>query len=373
VRKEINDFSYVSYLDNVGSGEESTVIKNSDSTFNKKNFKIFDKMRGQNKNPIFISSEKSEFSNTENFSPKRNVPGGGVKIIFIFQLKDHSHQTIKSIVDCGSSVSLVNKRLIEKYDISKTISLIPVTFWGLFGKDNSEDHKKEIAVIHLECDKHRLSIPAYLVNSLPFGVDMLLGMDQIGKNIGININPMSEFSISLYTRSNQEMRYRLSLDPNGRSVSNRSPPWLLKSSGIKQTSDILMEDEANNEDEPDTSVSRIVTSYHDDSKTALRNEEDNIISSSQGTSIRDTPELCSILSESEILEYEVRGWCSSSGPPIVDNSERSEDSKLLPIILEMKAIRVAILTLKEKMIENDGLEKSNRNTSTLQKGLVRGK
>ena len=77
---------------------------------------------------------------------------------------------------------------------------MPVNFWGVFG--NKLLHEAQVANIGINIGGCDLALSGYILDALPLKCDVLIGTDQIGKNIGISIDLTNRYSISLFDSSN---------------------------------------------------------------------------------------------------------------------------------------------------------------------------
>jgi hypothetical protein len=132
------------------------------------------------------------------------TPGKGKKFLFKAVINGRE---INVIVDTGSSTSLVLKSLVSDLNLSFYTSRLPVNFLGMFGSKMIPDAK--VASIALEIGDHKVAMPAYIMESLPKGSDLLIGTDQLGKSLGISIDLFNNFSISLFDSQNFIRTYRL--------------------------------------------------------------------------------------------------------------------------------------------------------------------
>ena len=92
---------------------------------------------------------------------------------------------VTSILDSGSGTSLVSLNVVNKFKLGKYRTKLPVAFYGITGHSEAT---RDIAIVNLSiAGGDAIAIPAYVVDSLPCNADLLIGMDQIGKNFSIFI------------------------------------------------------------------------------------------------------------------------------------------------------------------------------------------
>ena len=132
------------------------------------------------------------------------MPGKGKK--FIFRAIINSRE-INVIIDCGSSTTIVSKKLVIDLNLKYYTSRLPVNFLGMFGNKMISDAK--ISSIALEIGDLKVAMPAYVMDTLPKGTDLLIGTDQLGKSLGISIDLFNNFSLSLFDSKNFIRTYRL--------------------------------------------------------------------------------------------------------------------------------------------------------------------
>lgn len=126
------------------------------------------------------------------------MPGKGKKFMFKSLI---GKRIINVMLDTGSSTTLVLKSLISDLNLSYYTSRLPVNFLGMFGNKMVPDAK--VASLAIDIKGHQVALPAYILDSLPYSVDLLIGTDQLGKSLGISIDLSNNFSISLFDSSNQ--------------------------------------------------------------------------------------------------------------------------------------------------------------------------
>ena len=164
--------------------------------------------------PIIQNNEPvNKFQTTERRSAldKKNMdnldmltPGKGKKFLFKSEVNNKS---IYVLIDTGSSTSIVSKSLVIDLNISYYTSRIPVNFLGMFGEKLVSDAK--FANIAIKVGNSNLALPAYILDTLPEGVDVLIGMDQIGKSLGISIDLFNNSFISIFDSSNLVYHFQL--------------------------------------------------------------------------------------------------------------------------------------------------------------------
>jgi hypothetical protein len=124
-----------------------------------------------------------------NFSESNSSvePGRGRKLFLDCNLKGKTAR-INLVLDTGSSTSLVSKHVVVTCNLPTRRTKTPITFTGIGGRTCE---RREIALLEIEILEEKLVVPVYVVDQLPGNIDILVGMDQIGKNLGLEI-PIGE-------------------------------------------------------------------------------------------------------------------------------------------------------------------------------------
>ncbi len=132
------------------------------------------------------------------------VPGKGKKFLF----KCSSGEKVLSIIiDTGSSTTLISKSLVSILNLKYYKSRLPVNFWGVFGNKLLAD--AQIASIAINIGGCSLAMPGYILEAMPLKCDVLIGTDQIGKQIGISLDLSNRYFISLFDSSNHIKSFEL--------------------------------------------------------------------------------------------------------------------------------------------------------------------
>ena len=129
---------------------------------------------------------------------KEILPQSGEKLILrcilssLTRRGSNSSKEVKVLLDSGSSTSIVTSSLQKSVDLKTFRSRIPVNFRGLFSSTEEKFPLITLLEIIVRDDRTdsvcKLAIPAYVVNEdLPQGAEILVGMDQIGRNFGLHI------------------------------------------------------------------------------------------------------------------------------------------------------------------------------------------
>jgi len=111
------------------------------------------------------------------------IPGQGQKYMFTFDVDSNK---LAAILDLGSTTSLVTREWALNAKLKFFKSRLPISFWGVLGHSSE---KRDIVILRLRKDEFEVIVPAYVINELPAGISMLIGTDQIGKQIGLHIPP----------------------------------------------------------------------------------------------------------------------------------------------------------------------------------------
>ncbi len=114
------------------------------------------------------------------------IPGKGKKILLVGFVDGIglNFNKITSILDSGSGTSLVSLNVVNKFNLGFFRTKMPVAFYGING---CSEQRRDIAIVDLCFEGENIAIPAYVVDGLPGGIDLLIGMDQIGKNFSMFI------------------------------------------------------------------------------------------------------------------------------------------------------------------------------------------
>jgi hypothetical protein len=153
------------------------------------------------------------------------IPGKGNKILFISKarLKDNIIRFIYSFIDIGSTTSLCTAEYVKTFNLVTYRSSLPMSMTGMFSS-SSEKRKDEyyyITLIKLNWDdSNSIVFPVYVVDSIPHGADILIGLDQVGKSLGLNIPLDKKTSLSFKNSLGKEVILELEEDSIGRIVSN---------------------------------------------------------------------------------------------------------------------------------------------------------
>jgi hypothetical protein len=140
------------------------------------------------------------------WNPIWPLPGKGKKFLFNSTIND---KFINILIDTGSSTSLVSKSLISILNIPYYTSRLPVNFLGMFGDKLVSNAKIANIAIDIGTSK-KLALPAYIMENLPNGVDVLIGMDQIGNTLGVSIDLFNNSFISIFDSYNLIYKFKLS-------------------------------------------------------------------------------------------------------------------------------------------------------------------
>lgn len=143
---------------------------------------------------------------TEEMDVEKNLPMPGKGKKFLFNSLINSIQSC-ILIDTGSSTTIVSKSLVSKLNLKYYTSRLPINFLGMFGNKMVPDAK--VAPIALELGTSKIAMPAFIMDSLPNGVDLIIGTDQLGKSIGIDIDLLNNFSISFFDSFNSIQTFRL--------------------------------------------------------------------------------------------------------------------------------------------------------------------
>ncbi len=119
-------------------------------------------------------------------------PGRGTKILIEVNLVG-TVEKMKLMMDTGSSTSLVTTGVVRKHKLKSFNTKRPIKFKGLFGETEAI---RNIAVLNLKIETEVIAVPVYIVDELPSGVDILMGMDQIGLSLGLDIPIANTKSVS---------------------------------------------------------------------------------------------------------------------------------------------------------------------------------
>jgi hypothetical protein len=188
--------------------------------------KIFQRRKNEQINPDAMGSSETSYIfprenkqlNTaipccgENFVLEMDVdldsgkpmPGKGKKFIF---KSICNNKIISTLVDTGSSTSLVSKSFIIDLNLNYYTSRVPINFLGMFGSKMVPDAK--VATIVLDIGTNQIGVPAYIMEALPKDVDLIIGTDQLGKSLGISIDLNNSSFISFIDSKNHIHSYRL--------------------------------------------------------------------------------------------------------------------------------------------------------------------
>lgn len=304
--------------------------------------------------PYYNTNNTNFTNNNIILATDGDVPGKGKKYILHSCYGDDVSKEcveVRSILDNGSSTSLCTTKFVEKFNITTRKSAIPIGFWGYNNLGDSSIRSIALFKTYVTNGDSvcNLVIPAYVIDSLPMDVDVLLGTDQIGSQIGMD-TPLHGMSatISLIDRANREVKFSLSNDVDGRSVSNRdshSSCMCSLDSGLKQTSTMLMDDSSMQavmcveELGVDTSASMVVEC--DCQKTTshyFRNQLTDL------GIVDDQVRRESTSNDDILLNSETQRKPDVRGPPLFDITGLKDS--LLPIVSEMNTIRAAISKLR---------------------------
>jgi hypothetical protein len=142
---------------------------------------------------IYTASDLIESSikqNSMNIDQDMN-PGNGPKVVINCY---KSGKKMINLVDTGSSTSLVTRKFVVNNKITTFKSKIPISFWGLLAASTD---RRDIAILEYQINREKIFIPAYVIDELPSNIDVLLGTDQIGKQVGISMPLDNRPSISI--------------------------------------------------------------------------------------------------------------------------------------------------------------------------------
>jgi hypothetical protein len=246
----------------------------------------------------FASSNVEIVASSELYqNAHEKLPGRGNKIFFRTVVND---KTVNSFIDCGSTVSLCKKDYVANFKLRTYKPAVPVNMWGMFGnKESSFD----VSLVTLHWNESDILFPAYVVESLPHDADVLIGMDQIGKAIGIEV-PLSETganpSLSFFDNQGKKVVLALVRDAGGSTLSNELP---------------------GGKDKPETNL-------------VLAQAESEVISASSAEA-----------REAGIFK-----------PCIAESSGKELSGQLLMLNLERELVRRTITALNQELLEVCGLE-----------------
>jgi transposase InsO family protein len=173
--------------------------------------------------PEILSKEKDNINNTNHLSNDESIPmpGKGKKILFI---STNQTRMVRSFIDDGSTTSLCTKEYVKENNLKIYKTIIPMNFSGIFS--NIKKEESEIVLITLKLNDCSLLFPVYVVERLPHNADILIGLDQIGKTIGIHI-PIEKLgkkpTLSLINSKNKEVVLELKEDDAGKTLFNEVP------------------------------------------------------------------------------------------------------------------------------------------------------
>lgn len=182
------------------------------------------------------------------------MPGKGKKILFY---STNQARIVKSFMDNGSTTSLCSSAYATEFGLRTYKTRIPMNFSGIFTSINKKE--SDIVLIRLLFNDCIILFPAYVVETLPHNADILIGMDQIGKAIGMNI-PIESLgrkpTLSLLNSKNKEVTLELKEDDTGRTLFNEIPDLALrikdgKEETINQSIEIIP---GGKESQPETKV-----------------------------------------------------------------------------------------------------------------------
>ena len=163
-----------------------------------------------------LVAEESESKNFEGSLPQQEnimdvdlesempMPGKGKKFMF---KSFCNNKEISVLVDTGSSTTLVLKSLVINLNLKYYTSRLPINFLGMFGNKMVPDAK--VASIVLDFGNNQIGMPAYIMDTLPSGIDLIIGTDQLGKSLGISIDLFNSSFISFNDSDNRLLTYRL--------------------------------------------------------------------------------------------------------------------------------------------------------------------
>ena len=174
-----------------------------------------------------LNEEKNLIKNLNlNFDNKIPIPGKGRKILFT---SINQTKLVRSFIDNGSTTSLCTRKYAEEAGLKRFRTIIPINFSGIFS--SIRQNESEIVLIKLLLNDCILLFPVYVVEAIPHNADILIGMDQIGKTIGMNI-PIERLgkkpTLSLINTKNEEVVIELKEDDAGRTLSNEIPDLALE-------------------------------------------------------------------------------------------------------------------------------------------------
>ncbi|MGZ6453674.1 MAG: reverse transcriptase domain-containing protein [Bdellovibrio sp.] len=132
------------------------------------------------------------------------MPGKGKKFIFKAKINDSD---VNVIIDTGSTTTLIRKSLVVDLRLKHYTSRLPINFLGMFGSKLVPD--ATIASLALQIGSRSLVMPAYVMDALPYGTDLLIGTDQLGTSLGISIDLFNIFSIFFYDSENRIQSFKL--------------------------------------------------------------------------------------------------------------------------------------------------------------------
>lgn len=132
------------------------------------------------------------------------IPGGGTKTLVTFTCRDD--QRITAWLDSGSTATLVTRRLIKQLNFQTYSVGSAVNFQGLFGEKN--EREPECCIVTLSNNEFLgLSFPAYVVDTLASNADILIGTDQLGKAIRMDIGFNETLIVSIRDKYSRVIDY----------------------------------------------------------------------------------------------------------------------------------------------------------------------
>ena len=144
----------------------SANLKQANDFFEARNLSVPARLKNKSKSLISLSKTlPKDFAQEEIMEVDAEpLPGKGKK--FIFKVKINN-SNVNVIIDTGSSTTLVQKSLVIDLNLKHYTSRLPVNFLGMFGSKMVPDAK--IASLSLQIGNKSLAMPAYIMDTLPYG------------------------------------------------------------------------------------------------------------------------------------------------------------------------------------------------------------
>lgn len=149
------------------------------------------------------------------------IPGGGRKTLVVFTCRDG--ERITAWIDSGSTTTLVTANYIKRMRLQTYEINSVVDFQGLFG--TKKERNPKCCLITLSSQNFLdLSFPAYVVDSLASGADILIGTDQLGKSIKLELGFDESLIVSVKDKRGNVIDYvvrdRLGASPRSSTSNN---------------------------------------------------------------------------------------------------------------------------------------------------------